>query len=274
MLQKLFSELPVFLRFFVNLTRSAAKQHLSAHAAGICFFLLLALFPMAILTCTFLRAVGFLPADLLRVLVPLLPNALLPLTRQLIEGFFAARSVAALSATALAAFWSASRGIYGIMLGLNGVGGFSDHRGFIRRRLICLAYLALAVLGLPAVLAAHMMGYTLLRSGSLFSFLRYLIAFGILALLLTGIYFAFPAETLRLRICLICGCLSALLWAGFTAAFSLYASTANAYSTFYGSLRWIALGLLWLYFCMMILLFGGALCAELHRRLLEPNSNL
>ena len=196
-------------------------------------------------------------------------------TNAAIEGFFAARSIAALSATALAAIWSASRGIYGIMLGLNAVCAFQDHRGFVRRRLICLAYLLLMILGLPAVLAVHMMGYTiLLHTGILFPLLRSLAAFCVLALFFTGIYFAFPAKKLSLCACLLSGCFSSLLWAAFTAAFSLYASGANAYSTFYGSLRFIALGLLWLYFCMMILLFGGALCAELHRRLSEPHSNL
>lgn len=275
MLRKLFFCLPAPFRLCIQLFYDASKQHISAHAAGICFFLLLALFPMAILTCTVLRAVGLTAADLLCALRPLLPSALYPLIKQLTEGFFAARSVGALSMAALLALWSASRGIYGIMRALNAVCRFEDRRGFLRRRLICLFYLILTLLALPAALLAHMMGYTLLlRAGRLFPLLQHLGTFLVLVLIHTGIYYAFPARKLRLRSCLIGSTFSALLWQLFTAVFSLYAQGAQSYSTFYGSLRFCALGLLWLYFCTMILLFGGCLSAEIHHRLKKPNTNM
>ena len=42
-------------------------------------------------------------------------------------------------------------------------------------------------------------------------------------------------------------------------AFSLYMSHFNRYDTIYGSLSVVALTMLWLYVCMEIVFYGGAL---------------
>lgn len=272
MLPKLILRLAVPLRSGILMLRSAANQHIGAHAAGICFFALLALFPTAILVCSVLSSVGFTANDLAAMLQPLLPAALLPLSLQLMEGFFAARSVGTLSATALLALWSASRGVYGLMRGINAVCCMNDRRSFLRKRFVCAAYLLTAVMALPAALLAHMMGYTfLIRLGVLLPLVQHLFSFLSLGAFFSAIYAAFPAAKLHWQVCLLGGFLAASGCQLFTAVFSVYALTAKSYSTFYGSLRFCALGLLWMYFCCMILLFGGLLSAAMHRRLTEPN---
>jgi len=272
LLQKLFFRLPASLQSGILLLRSALSRHISAHAAGISFFMLLALFPMAILSCRVLGMIGFHPENLLAVLLPLVPTAFTGIITQLTEGFFAERSFGALSFTALLALWSASRGIYGLMRGLNAICGLEDNRSFLRRRLICIAYLAAMVLALPTALIAHMIGYTVLaRIGVLLPLVQQLGSFLILGTLFSGVFAFFLAMRLRLKACMMGGFLAASLWQLFTALFSVYCLRANSYSTLYGSLRFCALGLLWLYFCMMILLFCGLISTEIHRRLAEPS---
>ena len=51
---------------------------------------------------------------------------------------------------------------------------------------------------------------------------------------------------------------AALGWQGFSQLFSVYVDHLTGYSNIYGSVYALALGMLWLYFCMMIVLFGGA----------------
>ena len=267
MFRKLFRHHPALVQFMVRTVRRTIQLPISVYAACICFFILLAIFPTVILICAVLRSVGISTGSLLLAVRPFLPQPLFPLARELMEGFFSARSIPTLSLTALLALWSASRGIYGIMLGLNAICGFTDQRSFIQKRLICLSYLSITLLSLPAVLAAHMMGYALLhRAGILIPLLQYAGSIVILALVFTGIYRTFPAKKLRLRACFYGSLLTSFLWQLFTALFSLYALHARTYSTFYGSLRFCALGLLWLYFCMMILLWGGFFSAEIHER--------
>lgn len=272
MIQKLISRLPPRLQAFAQLLQIATNRHISAHAAGICFFMLLALFPAAILSCSILRVTGLSHTDLLNAIRLFLPAALLPLAAQLLQAFFAVRSIGTLSATALLAIWSASRGIYGIMLGLNAICSLQEKRTYLRRRLICAGYLLVVILLLPVSLVAHMIGNALLLStGLLFALLQHLASVLILSLIFSTIYRAFPDARLRFRACLIGGIFAALGWQLFSALFSLYAHSANSYSIFYGSLQYCALGLLWLYFCMMILLFGGLLAGRIHLRLSRPH---
>ncbi len=53
--------------------------------------------------------------------------------------------------------------------------------------------------------------------------------------------------------------LAALGWQVYSWAFSLYMSHFNRYDTIYGSLSVVALTMLWLYVCMEIVFYGGAL---------------
>ena len=53
--------------------------------------------------------------------------------------------------------------------------------------------------------------------------------------------------------------LAAVGWLIFSKLFSLYVSYFSNYSNIYGSVYAIALGMLWLYICLSILFYGGAL---------------
>jgi membrane protein len=52
---------------------------------------------------------------------------------------------------------------------------------------------------------------------------------------------------------------AAVGWQGFSKLFSVYVAHFQDYANIYGSVYAMALGMLWLYFCMSILLFGGVL---------------
>jgi membrane protein len=53
---------------------------------------------------------------------------------------------------------------------------------------------------------------------------------------------------------------TALLWQLFSLGFSRYVDhTVERYTNIYGSVYTVAIGLLWVYWCMCILLFGGLL---------------
>ena len=63
---------------------------------------------------------------------------------------------------------------------------------------------------------------------------------------------------------------TAVLWQLFTHGFSLYVEhMAGRYTNIYGSVYTVAIGLLWMYWCICILLFGGLI-----NRCLTPNTPL
>ena len=55
------------------------------------------------------------------------------------------------------------------------------------------------------------------------------------------------------------GVLSSLGWLVFSDIYSIYVENFSKYSTIYGSVYGIAITMLWLYCCMSILFYGGAL---------------
>ena len=53
--------------------------------------------------------------------------------------------------------------------------------------------------------------------------------------------------------------LASLGWLIFTELFSVYVAYFRGYANIYGSVYAVALSMLWLYFCLLILFYGGAL---------------
>jgi len=71
------------------------------------------------------------------------------------------------------------------------------------------------------------------------------------------IYKFLPNHIVQLRIQLMGAAFSAVGWMIVSWIFSVYLDIFKGFSSMYGSLTTIVLIMLWLYFCMYILLLGG-----------------
>ena len=254
------------LRHFV---RRVLGLRMPLYAANVCYFLVLSLFPGLLLILASLRYTGLSANDLIFFLEDLLPGALLPFAEGLIVTTFYNASAAAISLSAFAALWSASRSIYGLMAGLNRVYGVREDRGWLRRRLISVAYLGLFLLVLVATLTAHVFGRKLLEilSRSPLPAARVLtelvdLRMVILLLVQTAVfsllYWALPNGKNKLGDCVPGAVISALGWQVFSKGFSVYVLSSGDYTALYGPVYAMAMGMLWLYCCVLIVLFGGA----------------
>ena len=252
-----------------RIVRQAVGLRLGLYAANVCYFLVLSLFPGLLLILASLRYTGLSANDLILFLEDLLPVALLPWAEGLIVSTYYNASAAAISVSAVAALWSASRGIYGLMAGLNRVYGVREDRSWIRKRLISVVYLGLFLLVLLATLVLHVFGLNLLemlrRSRlPLTRLLMELVDWRMVILLLVQtlvfslMYMTLPNRENRFLESIPGAVLAALGWQGFSRVFSIYVLRFSDYTALYGSLYAMALGMLWMYCCMLILLFGGA----------------
>lgn len=177
---------------------------------------------------------------------------------------------AILSVTTVVALWSASRGLIGIINGLNRIHRVKETRGFLRLRISAVFYMILFILAMLAVLVLLVFGQAILDhlirafpivesfGGALFSF-RWAIGFGLLILFFLFIYAALPIQKARPVSKLPGAVFSAVGWLGFSALYSYYVNHLADYSYVYGSLTTIALLILWLYICMYILFLGEEL---------------
>ena len=247
------------------------------HAAHTGYFLILSLFPTLVLLLGLLR---YTPLDIhsfLALLEGLVPDALLPEAELLILATYERSSKALVGVSAITALWSAGRGIYGLLTGLNAVYGVRERRGYLHTRLLCALYTFLFLLMLLLTLVLHVFGTGLLEwlaslEAPFFRFLTGVIdlRFFLLVFLQTALFdamFSFlPSHRVRLRDSLPGAFLCAMGWLIFSQLFSLYVEHFSGFAKVYGSVYAVALSMLWLYCCVSLLLYGGLL-----NRLLSEN---
>ena len=77
--------------------------------------------------------------------------------------------------------------------------------------------------------------------------------------LFTAMFMALPNVPIHVKDALPGGLFAAFGWLVFSRLYSLYVEYNSGYSGIYGSVYSLAISLLWLYFCISILFYGGVL---------------
>ena len=254
-----------FLRYFISL-------NVPLYASHAAFFIALSVFPGLILLMGLLRYVGLDAANLTEMLHGILPTALMPAAQKLILTSYQSTTGTVLSISAIVALWSASRGIHGLRTGLNQIYGVAEHRGYWYTRLFSVIYTLLFLAVLLLSLLLHMFG-----TGFLDWFLQFLpyhpgftvlenivdwrffVLLGIQTALFTGMFCLLPNRHCKIGEAFPGAVFSSAGWLTFTHLYSVYVEHFAGLSNIYGSIYAVALSLLWLYCCMCILFYGGAL---------------
>ena len=241
-----------------------AQLQIPVYAANACYFLSISIFPALLLILASLRYTALSAVDLIRLLEGILPGALMGAAESLIVSTYYNSSAGLVGVSALAALWSASRGIHGLLAGLNRIYGVREDRGWLCTRLICVGYTFVFLLLVLLTLVFQVFGQALADRIWLGRLLSELIDWRSVWLLLAQvlifdlIYMVLPNRHSRFWVNLPGAVMAALGWQGFSKGFSLYVDHILArYTNIYGSVYTVALGLLWIYWCMCILLFGG-----------------
>ena len=260
-----------------GIVRYLSRQKIGVQAAGAGYFIVLSVFPLLVLLLGLLRYAGLQADTLTELLGSFLPNALLPAARQLITTTYRNTSGAVISLSALTGLWSASRGIYGLLTGLNAIYQVPENRGYVYTRLISMVYTVLFLLVLLATLVPNSFGITLLQllppgNSSVLQFLQGIVdlRFFVVLLLQTGLFTAMfvvlPNRRNTVAESLPGALLASAGWLVFSDLYSVYVKYSAGYSSVFGPVYAVALAMLWLYFCISILFYGGALNMYLARK--------
>ena len=228
------------------------------HAANTGYFLILSVFPALVLLLSLLRSTSLDIHSLLRFLEGFIPHALLPEAELLIIDVYEETSGAWLGISALTALWSSSRGMYGLLTGLNAIYHVPESRGYFRTRLLCVGYTFGFLLVLLLTLTLHS-PLPFLRFLTAVVDLRFFLLVGLQTMLFCAMFMALPNRKNRFRDSLPGALLASIGWLIFSHLFSLYATRFPGYAGIYGSVYTIALSMLWLYFCIGIVFYGGVL---------------
>lgn len=247
------------------------------HGAYTCFFLILSIFPTLVLLFSLLGYTTLGVEEILALAEPVLPQALLPFAAELLTGAYENNSSTLLSLSAVAALWSAGRGMRGFLQGLNAVYGIRNHRGYLASRLLGMVYTFMFLLILVLTLTLHVfsaaiLDYLRMTTNPAMLFLLQVVDLRLVVLLLlqtllfTVMFALLPDHRNRFSDSFPGAVMASLGWLGFSHLFSLYVEYFPRYANLFGSVYAMALAMLWLYCCICILFYGGALNRWLKER--------
>ena len=244
--------------------------HMTTYAGYASYFIVLSVFPTLILILGILRDTPLKPENLMDLLEGFLPSAFCGYAWELIGGTYANTTRTVVSLSALAAVWSAGKGIYGLMKGLNAIYGVTEHRGWLRTRLLCAVYLVFFLAVLVLTLVLHVFGNTLAvflqHRGGKFAWLgteilglRYFLLVAVQTLLFAAAFMFLPDRNNSFFSSLPGALFASFGWMTVSGLFGIYVEHFAGYSHIFGPVYGIALAMLWLYFCVNTLFFGGVL---------------
>lgn len=254
----------------VHLFREVTELKIPVYAANASFFIVMAVFPALLLLLGLLRYTPLEVERLGEMLQGILPEVLLEPAEELILLTYDKTSGAAVGLSVLTTLWSASRGIYGLLTGFNAVYGICERRGYLYTRWISLVYTFGFLVVLLLTLGLHVFGTGLagLLKRTSGPFLRFLLGlidlrFFLLLALQTGVFAAMflvlPNRKSTFRQTLPGALLASGGWLIFSDLYSVYVEHFARLTNVYGSVYAVALSMLWLYCCISILFYGGAL---------------
>lgn len=251
------------LRLFIKKCR---QDNISAFAAQSAFFVMLSIIPFLMVFISMAQYTPVTESMVMDLVNRMMPSYIAPFLVAIIHEVYS-RSVGIISATAVVAVWASAKGIQYLSNGLNAVYDRMETRNWFRLRLRAILYtlamLAAIVLSLTLLVFGNSIQKLLLTYIPIVAHLtqlilgfRVLIMLAILILFFTVLYKMLPNRKATLRSQLPGSILCGVAWYAFSFGVSVYVDYFNGFSM-YGSLTTIALVMLWLYFCMYILLVCG-----------------
>lgn len=254
----------------VGILNRLQKLKIPLYAANTGYFIVLSLFPALLLLLLLLRYTPLTAEHLMALMEDLLPEVIRDGAQELVFATWHNSTAPLVGLSAVTALWSASRGIYGLLLGLNAVYGAEENRGYFYTRGISMIYTFAFFLVLLLTLGLHVFGNSLVHFLTMVEHpvvifltdhldLRFFLLLIVQTGVFTLLFMVLPNKGNRFRESLPGGMFSSLGWLVFSEGFSMYVERFPRYANVYGSVYSVALSLLWLYCCMSILLYGGAL---------------
>lgn len=260
-----------FLFECVKIKEKYTRDEVSVYAAQASFFIVLAVFPFLMVLLTLVQVIPAVSkADVMSAMVALSPDMLAAMVVSVVDDLYTKSPGTILSVSGIAALWSSSRGMLSLERGLNRVYETPEKRGYFLSRFICTLYTVVFMVICVSALALLVFGSSLYRfamqnwplledlTKQLIDF-RNLLSLVLFFLFFLGLYTFLPKKKQKLREQVPGAVFATFGWLIFSYLFSIYFNSFSNFSYMYGSLTAIVLLMLWLYFCLCIVLIGAEL---------------
>lgn len=245
---------------------SMQKKHIPDFAASCTYFLVISIIPLLILITSLLPYTAISEVDLYNAVMEIAPDFANGIVRNMIDEAYM-QSVAVFSLSALTTIWAGAQGMLAMIRGLNSINDVEEKRNYIHLRIIASFYtvamiviimvmLILMVFGrqLSTITLSHFPNLSFIFSVS--SYFKFILVILIATLFFALIYTFIPSAKMVFVYQLPGAIFSAVVWYIFSWLFSVYVNYPGAF-TVYGSIATPLVMMIWMYFCIYILMIGA-----------------
>lgn len=247
--------------------KAMGEDHVSAYAAQAAYFIMLSFVPFIILLLTLIQYTTLTKADLFAVMQAILPDSMDSFVIGIIDEAYS-KTVVTISLSAITAAWSAGKGFLALMRGMNTIYNVEEHRNYIILRIRSAIYTVIFVISIILSLVVLVFGNSIHEAAlkylpilsvvtGLIVSLKDIVAIIFLMLVFMALYKFVPNRKARFFSQAPGALFSSVCWYLFSIGFSIYVDYSPNFSNMYGSLTTMILIMLWLYFCMYIVLLGA-----------------
>ena len=253
------------------------KDHVGAYAAQSAYFILLSFIPFVLLLVTLVKYTPLTQEIVTTALIRMVPEEFSSFIRVIVNEVFG-KSAAFVPVSAIIALWSAGKGVNALSKGLNCIYQVEETRGYVINRLRSAVYTLVFVVAVAVTLLLLVFGNqiqmgiaerfpVIAKVTSVIVGMRTMITLVLLCLVFLMIYKFVPNRRATLKSQIPGAMVSSVAWSLFSLAFSIYIDLTPGTVNMYGSLTTLVLIMLWLYFCMWILLIGAEINSYFEDRL-------
>lgn len=253
------------------------KDHVGAYAAQSAYFILLSFIPFVLLLVTLVKYTPLTQEIVTTALIRMVPEEFSSFIWVIVNEVFG-KSAAFVPVSAIIALWSAGKGVNALSKGLNCIYQVEETRGYVINRLRSAVYTLIFVVAVAVTLLLLVFGNqiqmgiaerfpVIAKVTSVIVGMRTMITLVLLCLVFLMIYKFVPNRRATLKSQIPGAMVSSVAWSLFSLAFSIYIDLTPGTVNMYGSLTTLVLIMLWLYFCMWILLIGAEINSYFEDRL-------
>lgn len=260
--------LAAFLGCAKLFAKKLKKDAVSAYSANAAFFIIVSIFPFSILLFKLIDITSSETHSVILSLIENFPQQIYDFLYNTLEDIqTATSSVTVISIAIVGTVLSASKGIFALIYGLNRIANADETRSYVASKVIAVIYTVALIVTLWITLILLIFGnfifshisskFPILNDfSSFFLALRYLLGASLLTFFFLILYTFGPNRNSKMKYSIPGAVCCTVGWIGFSTIYSYYIDNIADFSI-YGSLSSIVLLMLWLYFCMYILLIGA-----------------
>lgn len=261
------NRLKKLIKYVLGFADRIAKDHVGAYAAQSSYFILLSFIPILLLIMTSIRYTPLTEPIVTDALMQIVPEEFRVFVQSIIREVYT-KSEAVVPISAVLTLWSAGKGILGLNYGVNVIYRVEETRNYLLSRLRATIYMLLFLIMIVVTLVLMVFGNSIqgfltehlpviARMTESILNMRTVISLLTMTLVFLMIYKFLPNRKASFRSQLPGAVISAIAWSGFSLGFSFYMDHFNSFDDMYGSLTMVVLIMLWMYFCMYIILIGA-----------------